>query len=71
MSRSGTTYPQATASNIISILEAREARDRDQHVAWAAYVSAEEQANRTKLIEDGIKARKAWRLWLDLFDRRR
>ena len=67
MSKSGTTYPQAAASNIVSILEAREARDRDQHVAWAAYVAAQRKANDTLDILDGVAAAKAWRLWLELF----
>lgn len=56
---------------LILIDDARKDRDLTVAETWDAYVAARELADRTKKIEDGIAASKAWRAWVELFDRRR
>lgn len=34
---------------------------------WAAFVAAQQQAQASGKIEDGIAAGRAWRRWIDLF----
>lgn len=39
-------------------------------LAWQAYREAQDLAQRTLKIEDGIAAGKAWARWLEMFVRR-
>lgn len=53
--------------DIVSLESAQQQRlDRVQKL-WAAYTAAREEAERTKDINDGIRAGKAWAAWLDHF----
>lgn len=55
---------------VVLIEAARTERAISVEAAWQAYLVAREKADQTRNIEDGITAGKAWRAWLELFDRR-
>lgn len=52
---------------LVFIDVAAKRRDVNVQDAWDRYVTARDIAERTRDIQDGIAAGKAWRLWLDLF----
>lgn len=57
-------------SKVVHIAAVREQRQVSEADAWQAYVIARDKAERTKDINDGIAAGKAWATWLRLFERR-
>jgi hypothetical protein len=57
-------------SKIVSIVAAKADRIVSEQDAWRTYVLARDRAERTKDIQDGIAAGKAWAEWLRLFERR-
>lgn len=57
-------------NKIVSIVAARAGRDVSEQDAWRTYCAARDRAERTKDIQDGIAAGKAWAEWLHLFERR-
>lgn len=48
------------SAEVISITQPVDAR-------WQEYAAAAERAQRTRRVEDGIAAGRAWRRWLDLY----
>lgn len=56
--------PDPTPANVINLAERKEVTLR---AVWSEYLSARDRAERTRKIEDGIEAGRAYRCWLELF----
>lgn len=54
---------------LVFIDVAKRRKDVTVQEAWDAYLVARDQAERSRNIVDGIAAGKAWRQWLELFQR--
>jgi hypothetical protein len=52
---------------VLQISVALAAKAATVQEAWDAWVAADTRAKETRNIEDGIRAGKAWRIWLELF----
>lgn len=56
---------------VIRLAAEREKRTSSMDELWQRYIEAEAQAKRSLAIEDGIRAGKAWRAWVEVFVERR
>jgi hypothetical protein len=51
----------------MSVVNLNTERERREAAAWAAYVSAKDLADRSRNIEDGKRAARAWCAFLELY----
>jgi len=58
-------------TDIIHLAAERTARASSMDELWQRYIDAEAKAKRSLAIEDGIRAGKAWRAWVESFVERR
>lgn len=53
--------------DLVFIDVAKKRRNLTVQEAWEEYLAAKDRADATRAIEDGIRAGKAWGVWLELF----
>lgn len=51
----------------MAVVDLASERDRREAEIWDRYVAAKELADRTRRIEDGRLAARAWSAWLELY----